>query len=88
MFCVDCIMEDDLDRQNDDMNWDIKNQKKKLKKLLDKVELPFTKRAGHANLNYINVLLTIAGCMLQDILLRCSSIVSFCRHRNQFRTTI
>ena len=50
MFCVDCIMEDDLDRQNDDMNRDIKKQKKKLKKLLDKVELPFTKRAGHANL--------------------------------------
>ena len=49
MFCVDCIMEDGLDRQNDDMNRDIKKQKKKLKKLLDKVELPFTKRAGHDN---------------------------------------
>lgn len=50
MFCVDCIMEDGLDRQNDDMNRDIKKQKTKLKKLLDKVELPFIKRPGHANL--------------------------------------
>ena len=52
MFCVDCIMEDGLDRQNDDMNRDIKKQKKKLKKLLDKVELPFIKRAEHANFKF------------------------------------
>ncbi|RCV22306.1 hypothetical protein SETIT_4G210700v2 [Setaria italica] len=32
----DCIMQDGLDKQNDDMNLDIKKQKKKLKKLLDK----------------------------------------------------
>nr|CAB3462697.1 unnamed protein product [Digitaria exilis] len=32
----DCIMQDGLDRQNDDINIDIKKQKKKLKKLLDK----------------------------------------------------
>ncbi|KAJ1266566.1 hypothetical protein BS78_08G161700 [Paspalum vaginatum] len=32
----DCIMQDGLDRQNEDMNLDIKKQKKKLKKLLDK----------------------------------------------------
>lgn len=42
-------MEDGLDRENDDMNRDIKKQKKKLKKLLDKVELLFTKKAGHAH---------------------------------------
>jgi len=65
----DCIMEDGLYRQNDDMNRDIKKQKKKLKKLLDKVAHPFIKRAGHPNFKYIHVLLTIAGCMLQDILL-------------------
>ena len=70
-FCADSIPQDGLDRQNDEMNLDIKKQKKKLKKLLDKVELLFTKGAGHAILNYVNVLLTIAGCMLQDILLCC-----------------
>ncbi|OEL16259.1 Nucleolar complex protein 2-like protein [Dichanthelium oligosanthes] len=32
----DCIMQDGLDRQNDDMTLAIKKQKKKLKKLLDK----------------------------------------------------
>ncbi|KQJ85696.1 nucleolar complex protein 2 homolog [Brachypodium distachyon] len=32
----DCIAEDDLDEQNNDMNLAIKKQKKKLKKLLDK----------------------------------------------------
>jgi len=37
-------MQDGLDRQNDDMNLDIKKQKKKLKKLLDKVAFPFTNR--------------------------------------------
>jgi len=40
----DSIMQDGLDRQNDDMNLDIKKQKKKLKKLLDKVAFPFTNR--------------------------------------------
>jgi len=37
-------MQDGLDRQNDDMNLDIKKQKKTLKKLLDKVAFPFTNR--------------------------------------------
>jgi hypothetical protein len=34
-------MQDDFDKQNAEMNRDIRKQKKALKKLLDKVKLPF-----------------------------------------------
>jgi nucleolar complex protein 2 len=50
MFCAGSIMQDGLDRQNDDMNLDIEKQKRKLKKLLDKVQFPFTNRDESAYL--------------------------------------
>jgi hypothetical protein len=37
-------MQGGLEKQNAEMNLDIRKQKKRLKKLLDKVKLPFTNR--------------------------------------------
>jgi hypothetical protein len=41
-------MQDGFDKQNAEMNLDIRKQKKKLKKLLDKVKLSFTNRPNQA----------------------------------------
>jgi nucleolar complex protein 2 len=38
IFIADCIVQDGLDGQNNELNLALKKQKKKLKKLLDKVK--------------------------------------------------
>lgn len=39
IFCADCFVQDGLDGENDKMNMEIKKQKKKLNKLMDKVKI-------------------------------------------------
>jgi nucleolar complex protein 2 len=68
-FCADSIPQDGLDRQNDEMNLDIKKQKKKLKKLLDKVTFPFTNRLESACLKSPTFFLQFQAVYFLDILL-------------------